>query len=338
MANAQTIELSSLDSRPSWPNEVGIGLLGCGVVGGAVAAALISDADNIAVRAGVTPRLHRVAVLHPRKPREVSFQEGVLTSESGALCVDPSIDIVIEAIGGIDPALTFVRRALLAGKSVVTANKELVAEHGDELSAIAAENGVGFYFEASVGAAVPIVRVLTSALAGEHVTKVSGILNGTTNFVLTEMRDHRRTLAEAVVIAQARGYAEFDPSVDISGKDAAWKLAILARLAFGGSIPFSSVGYQGIESVTLEEVLAAEELGCSLKLVARAERTPSGLSLTVRPTLVPREHELGRVDGRSVGVVVESSLAERLFLSGPGAGGDPTASAILGDLIEAVRA
>ncbi|MGH2755286.1 MAG: homoserine dehydrogenase [Actinomycetota bacterium] len=305
-----------------------IGLLGCGAVGSEVARELLA-------REGAWDplfRLAKVAVLHPDKERSVTLPKGVLTTGSLGIVKDPTIDIVIELIGGVEPALGLIRQAIAEGKSVVTANKELIAQRGSQLLDVARRCGVELRFEAAVGGAVPIVRTVTEALAGDRLRSFLGIFNGTSNLIL-DLLAEGLTMEEAVTRAQGMGCAESDPSDDLSGRDAARKVAILASLGFDVPFRYDAVFTRGIEGLTHADLAVARELGFTIRLVGSAERTARGIELRVEPTAVPLEHPLASVRGTENLVSLDCDLAGRLSLAGPGAGGRQTAGAVLGDLV-----
>lgn len=298
-----------------------IGLLGHGTVGSAFAALLAERASQIEALTGRAPAL-----------------AGVLTRSGGSFeeLLDSS-ELIVELIGGVDPAREYVLGALRAGRHVVTANKLLLSLHGEELFEAAREHGVQLRFEASVAGVVPVIRVLTQSLAGARVERIHGIVNGTTNFVLTEMAkglSYEQALAEA----QRQGYAEADPSEDVSGRDAAAKMAILARLAFGTAVRLDQVRYEGIEHLKTDDLQYAQELGLGLKLIGTAERRDGGLSVSVHPAFLYSGHPLASVSGPYNAVTVESRAITEITMSGPGAGGRETASAVLGDVVSAMLA
>ena len=293
-----------------------IGLLGHGTVGAAFETLLDERADHVAGLTG-------------RRPRVV----GVLTRSRGDFeQILGDAELVIELIGGIEPAREYVLRALGAGRSVVTANKQLLSQHGEELFEVARANAVQLRFEASVAGVVPVIRVLSESLAAAHVERIHGIVNGTTNFILTEMA-RGLSYAEALAEAQRLGYAEADPSEDVDGKDAAAKMAILARLAFGTPVRLDDVPYEGITQLQSDDVAYARELGLGLKLVGTAERRDGGLSVRVHPAFLYAGHPLASVSGPFNAVTVEAPAITEITMSGPGAGGLQTASAVLGDVI-----
>jgi homoserine dehydrogenase len=298
-----------------------VGLLGHGTVGAAFEALLAERAEAVAATTGRRPEL-----------------AGVLTRSRGDFDeILARSDLVVELIGGLEPAREYVLRALRAGRPVVTANKQLLSQHGDELFSAAREAGVDLRFEAAVGGVVPAIRVLHETLAAADIERVHGIVNGTTNFILTEMTRTGASYAEALADAQRLGYAEADPSEDVNGKDAAAKMAILARLAFGAAVSLDQVTYEGIQHVTPADIAYARELGLSLKLIGTAERVDGGgLSVRVHPAFLYAGHPLASVDGSFNAVTVESPAITEITLSGPGAGGPQTASAVLGDVVSAM--
>lgn len=297
-----------------------IGVLGRGTVGGAFVVLVDEHRD----------RVQRITGLRP----EVT---GVLSRSSGSF---PEIlensDLIVELIGGIEPARSYVLAAMRAGKHVVTANKQLLSQYGDELFQVAGESGVQLRFEAAVAGVVPVVRVLQESLAGARIERVHGIVNGTTNFILSEMARLGITFEEALAEAQRLGYAEADPSDDIDGRDAAAKMAILARLAFGAPVVLDQVRYDGIREITPHDMEYARELGLALKLIGTAERIDDGLSVRVHPAYLAPGHPLASVNGPFNAVTVESAAITEITMSGPGAGGPQTATAVLGDVVSAM--
>jgi homoserine dehydrogenase len=297
-----------------------IGLLGHGTVGAAFAELLASRANEVEALTGLRPEL-----------------SGVLTRSRGDFeAIVAGSDLVVEVMGGLDPARDYVLRAMAAGKHVVTANKQLLSQHGEELWAAARVNGVQLRFEAAVAGVVPVIRVLQESLAAAHVDRLHGIVNGTTNFVLTRMAETGASYEDALAEAQRLGYAEADPSEDVNGKDAAAKMAILARLAFNTPVRLDQVPYEGIEHITADDMEYARELGLGLKLIGTAERVDGGLSVRVHPAFLYAGHPLASVNGPFNAVTIESQAITEITLSGPGAGGPQTASAVLGDVISAM--
>ncbi|MGC5628387.1 homoserine dehydrogenase [Georgenia sp. Z1344] len=317
------------------PTDVRVALLGAGTVGAQVVRLLAERADDLAARAGAPLRLVGIAVSDADKEREPWIPRDLLTTDAEGLV--RRADVVVELIGGIDPPRALVHAALEAGASVVTGNKALLAAHGPELHDAAAAADVDLYYEAAVAGAIPIVYALRESLAGDTVTEVLGIVNGTTNYVLDEMVTNGLGFDDAVAQAQALGFAEADPTADVDGHDSAAKAALLASLAFHTRVPLETVPVEGIRSITAEEMTAAQDHGWALKLLAVARRTgsPEGISVRVGPTLVPADHPLASVRGAFNAVVVESEAAGRLMFYGQGAGGAPTASAVLSDLVAA---
>jgi homoserine dehydrogenase len=317
---------------------VGVGLLGLGTVGSAVAARLIEEWELLGERAGATPVLRCAAVRDTARTRDVDLKNVRLLADAQAVVDDPGVSIVIEVIGGTEPATALIESALRAGKSVVTANKAVVAASGPRLADLAAANHAGLHFEAAVGAGLPIVSLLSTSLLGDRITALDCVINGTTNVILTKMRTDRLTFDAALSDAQRRGFAEADPTLDVDGWDAAHKLVILSWLAMGVHMETGSVDRVGIRGVGVEDVRALDQLGYRVRLVAHAERASSGRArLSVRPTAVGARHLLGDVDDADNAVIISSDLASRLMLRGLGAGGASTASAVVSDVVSAVR-
>jgi homoserine dehydrogenase len=297
-----------------------VGLLGRGTVGAAFADLLAERADEVEAVTGRRPAL-----------------SGVLTRSGGDFdgILDAS-EAIVELLGGIDPAREYVLRALRAGRHVITANKQLLSQHGDELWSAAREGGAQLRFEAAVAGVVPVVRVLQESLAGAHVERIHGIVNGTTNYILTEMARTGASYEQALSQAQRLGYAEADPGEDVDGRDAAAKMAILARLAFGTPVALDQVRYDGIQEITPDDLEYAREFGLGLKLLGTAERVDGGLSVRVHPAFLYAGHPLASVAGPYNAVTVESEAITEITMSGPGAGGPQTASAVLGDLVSVI--
>jgi homoserine dehydrogenase len=315
---------------------VRVGLLGCGNVGGALVRLVAGRAEAVAARTGVRLAVTRVAVRDLARPRDVDLPPGVLTDDPAAVVADPDVDVVVELIGGLEPARTLLLAALGGGKPVVTANKELLAHAGAELFEAAGRGGVDLLFEAAVGGGIPIIRPLRESLVGERVRRVTGIVNGTTNYILTRMSEEGAGYAEALAEAQRLGFAEPDPTADVEGLDAAAKLAIVASIAFGASVTAGDVHREGIASVTPDDIAFAHRLGYEVKLLAVAEQGDDGrVAVRVHPAMVPRTHPLAAVRDAFNAVFVEGDAAGPLMFYGRGAGGDPTASALLGDLVDA---
>lgn len=319
------------------PSTIRIGLLGCGNVGAALVHLLRDQADVIAARTGVRLVVTRVAVRNMSREREVDLPDGVLTRDPLDVVTDPDVDLVVEVIGGIEPARELITTALNHGKPVVTANKELLANVGVELAATAEAAGVDLLFEAAAAGGIPVIRVLRESLRGEPIRRVMGIINGTTNFILTKMTDEGADYGEALAEAQRLGYAERDPTADVEGFDAGAKAAILATLAFGVRVVAGDVYHEGISRITSVHIAMARRLGYVVKLLGIAEQDPSTGEVAVRvhPTLVPEDHPLASVRDSYNAVFLEGGAVGSLMLYGRGAGGFPTASAVLGDVIDA---
>ncbi|GAA3096944.1 homoserine dehydrogenase [Pseudonocardia yunnanensis] len=317
-----------------------VAMLGCGTVGREVVRLLREHADELAARAGAPVELAGVAVRRPHKHADLG---DLLTDDAARLVTRDDVDVVVEVIGGIEPARTLLLEALKAGKSVVTANKALLADDGPALAEAADASGVDLYYEAAVAAAIPLLRSLRESLAGDRITRVAGIVNGTTNFILSAMTASGSSFSEALEEATRLGYAEADPSADVDGYDAASKAAILASLAFHTRVTANDVHCEGIRSVTASDITAAAGMGCVIKLVAICERTPpdgdipESVSARVYPAMIPAAHPLASVDGAFNAVFVEAEAAGQMMFYGQGAGGAPTASAVLGDIVAVAR-
>ncbi|WP_436698490.1 homoserine dehydrogenase [Nocardioides sp. BYT-33-1] len=319
-----------------------VAVLGCGSVGSQVVRLLGEQADDLAARVGAPVELVGVAVRRLDAPREVDVPASLLTTDAAALVARDDVDVVIEVIGGIEPARSLILSALEHGASVVTANKALLAEDGATLFEAAEKAGRDLYYEAAVAGAIPILRPLRESLAGDKVTRVLGIVNGTTNFILDKMDTAGSGFGDALEEAQALGYAEADPTADVEGFDAAAKAAILASLAFHSRVTAADVHREGITEVTAGDVRSARDMGSVVKLLAIAElRTDAegeeAVSVRVHPAMIPRSHPLASVREAYNAVFVESEAAGQLMFYGPGAGGSPTASAVLGDLVTVAR-
>jgi homoserine dehydrogenase len=318
-----------------------IALLGAGSVGSQVARLLIENRDELAQRVGADLELVGIAVRNLDSARNGNLPKELLTLDAEALI--KAADIVIELIGGIEPAKSYITLALNSGADVITANKALIAAHGTELFDLAEQLGAQLYFEAAVGGAIPIIRPLRESLAGDKVNKVMGIVNGTTNFILDRMASTGASFEDALAEAQQLGYAEADPTADVEGYDAASKAAILASLAFHTEMPVENVYREGISQVTALQIETAREAGYAVKLLAICERVPAidgqpeGIVARVHPTLIPDDHPLAAVRGAYNAVFIEAESAGRLMFYGAGAGGPETASAVLGDLVGAAK-
>ncbi len=313
-----------------------IGVLGCGNVGAALVELIERQGDEIAARTGLRLQVGRVAVRSTSKERAVSLAPELLTTDAHAVVTDPDIDLVVEVIGGIEPARELISTALKGGKPVVTANKELLANVGVELFADADAAGVDLLFEAAVAGGIPIMRPLRESLVGEPVSRVMGIVNGTTNYILTKMAEEGWTYAAALAEAQSLGYAERDPTADVEGFDAGAKAAIIATIAFGAKVVAGDVYHEGIASITQTDIDFAARLGYVIKLLAISERFDDGtVAVRVHPAMVPQAHPLAAVRDSFNAVFVQGGAVGDLMFYGRGAGGFPTASAVLGDVIDA---
>jgi len=321
-------------------SRIRIGLLGCGHVGAALVSLVAERRGEVERRTGLDLEVTRIAVRNTALDRDVPVDSAAFTTDAAALVVDPEVDVVVEVMGGIEPARGLVSAALAAGKPVVTANKELLANHGAELYGAAEAAGVDLLFEAAVAGAIPIMRPLRESLAGEPIKRVMGIVNGTTNFILSRMADDGASYADALAEAQSLGYAERDPTADVEGFDAGAKAAIIATVAFGVRVVAGDVYHEGISGITVADIEFAADLRHCIKLLVVVERTMasdggSQIGVRVHPTLVPLDHPLASVRGSFNAVFVEGGAAGDLMFYGRGAGGRPTASAVLGDLIDA---
>ncbi|HLU96591.1 MAG TPA: homoserine dehydrogenase [Thermobifida alba] len=316
-----------------------VALLGCGVVGSQVVRLLNERSRELADRIGTPLEIGGIAVRRPDRARGTGVAPELLTTDAMSLVTRDDIDLVVEVIGGIEPARSLILAAIKAGKSVVTANKALLAEDGATVHAAAREAGVDVYYEASVAGAIPLLRPLRDSLAGDRVNRVLGIVNGTTNYILDRMDTLGAGFTESLEEAQALGYAEADPTADVEGFDAAAKAAILARLAFHTPVTAADVHREGITEVSAADIASARAMGCVVKLLAICQRSADGTGIGVRvhPVMLPREHPLASVKGAYNAVFVEAESAGRLMFYGAGAGGVPTASAVLGDLVAVAR-
>jgi homoserine dehydrogenase len=315
-----------------------VGQLGCGIVGSAVLRMLADDADDIERRIGARLEVTRVAVRNAAKERDVPpGTERLYTTDPAEVVQDPSIEVVIEVMGGIEPARTLLLEALGAGRHVVTANKELLASLGRELFDAADANKADLYFEAAVAGGIPLIRPLKESLAGERITRVMGIVNGTTNFILTRMTDEGISFAEALGEAERLGYTELDPTADIEGFDPAAKAAILASIAFNARVVAGDVYREGIADITAQDIAFASRLGYAVKLLAIAEDQDGEIAVRVHPAMIPMTHPLASVRDNFNAVFVEGEHVGELMFYGRGAGGPPTATSVVGDLIAVAR-
>ncbi len=318
-------------------DEIGVGVIGMGTVGTGVVQVLLENGDEIARRLGARLRLVAVADKDVATDRGVDLPDGVLTDDVGRVLDAPDVQVVVETIGGYEPAKSFILRAFGNGKRVVTANKALLAVHGDEVFAAAHEAGVDLGFEAAVGGGIPILRAVREGMAANRVHTVYGILNGTTNFILTEMKERGEAFDRVLREAQRLGYAEADPTFDVEGIDAAHKLALLATMAFGARVPFEGVFTEGIRDITPQDIQYAADFGYDVKLLAVAKSEGGRVEVRVHPTLIPDDHLLANVRGVYNAVYVDADFLGPTLYYGQGAGRRATASAVVGDVIELAR-
>lgn len=311
-----------------------VGLIGLGTVGTGVARLLTEQAARLERRSGRRIELRRVAVHKLSKPRTIELPPGIVGSDPLAVATDPDVDVVVELIGGLEPARTVILAALEAGKDVVTANKALLCAHGPELFSRARELGRCIAFEASVAGGIPIIAVLGQSMAANQVQSIEAIINGTSNFILTQMFQRGQSYEDAVESAQQLGYAEADPTMDVDGSDAAQKLTILAQLAFGTRVPFGAFPVQGIDTIELADLKYAHELGYAVKLLATARLMNGRLEMHVQPTLVRHGRPLAEVNGAYNMIALTGDAVGQTWYSGPGAGQMPTASSVVADLID----
>ncbi len=340
-APANTVERVNEPSKSSDAPLVRIGLLGCGIVGGQLVELLRERADDLEATTGLRFEIGRIAVRSLGRDRGMPIDPELLTTDTEAVVTDPSIDVVVEVIGGVEPARSLILSALKAGKPVVTANKELLSNYGTELYQVAMANGVDLLFEAAVAGAIPIVRPLRESLLGEDVYRIMGIVNGTTNYILTRMAEDGATYVDALSEAQRLGYAERDPTADVEGYDAGAKAAIMASIAFGSTVVAGDVYHEGISGVTQGDIAFARRFGYEVKLLAIADvfdvdgGPGKEIGVRVYPAMVPKDHPLASVRDSFNAVFIEGAASGQLMFYGRGAGGLPTASAVLGDLVDA---
>jgi homoserine dehydrogenase len=318
-------------------SQLNVGLIGLGTVGSQVAERMLTWGPQLARRAGVELCLRRVLVRDLAKPRSIEIAPDLLTVDPDALLEEAAIDVLVEVAGGDEPIRGYLERAIRAGKHVVTANKVVMAKHGPELLDLAAEKNVDVYFEAAVGGGIPLISTFRTDLQANRIERVSAVINGTTNYVLGRMAAAGLSLQEAVGEAQAAGYAEADPTDDIGGFDAAYKLAILGSIAYEIKVRPREIFREGIEGIEPVDFRYARELGYAIKLIAHTQRHPGRVEARVHPAMVPLDHPLARVEGAENAVFVEGDLVGQVLLVGQGAGGRPTASAVVGDLIDLAR-
>jgi homoserine dehydrogenase len=317
--------------------EIGVGIIGFGTVGSGTARLLLENADLLRRRVGVPIRLVRVADIDIERDRGVSLPDGVLTTDGADVVKDPAVHIVIELVGGTGAAREFLLEAIRRGKPVVTANKALLAEHGEEISRAVNAAGVDIGFEASVGGGIPIIRAMREGLAANRISEIYGIVNGTCNYILSRMTDEGKEFSQVLKEAQSIGLAEADPSFDVDGIDSAHKLSILVWLATGGSIPLEDVYVEGIRDISSQDIAFAREFGYAIKLLAIAKQRGSGIEVHVHPTMIPSEHLLATVGGAYNAIYVKGDFVGSSLYYGQGAGKLPTASAVVSDVIEIAR-
>jgi homoserine dehydrogenase len=317
--------------------QVNVGLIGLGTVGSGVARALLEKAHLLEQRIGTRIVLARVCDRHFRQAKSLRLPAARLTKDPLTILRDPDIHVVVELIGGLEPARTYILQALRAGKHVVTANKALLAEAGQELIAAADRVGVDLYFEASVGGGIPIIKSLRESLIANELNAIIGIVNGTCNYILTQMRERQQSFHEALQEAQQHGYAERDSSLDVDGHDTAHKLAILAQLGFGTAVPLKAIHTEGIRQVSLADIQYAEQMGYAIKLLAIAKREDRELEVRVHPTLLAKTHLLANVNGVYNGLYVNGDLVGGQLFYGRGAGQNPTTSSVLSDIADVAR-
>lgn len=324
-------------SRPGRDGPIRVGLLGCGVVGTGILQLLRDNAAAISGRLGAPIEVRAIAVRDAARPRDAVVPAALLTSNARSVATHPEVDVVVEVMGGIEPAGGHVKAALEAGKHVVTANKALIAEEGDALLELAEERGVDLYFEAAVAGGIPIIRVLREGLASDRIMSVRGIVNGTSNYILSRMRDAGLEFADALREAQQQGYAEADPTLDVGGGDAQHKLAILATLAFGARVHPSQIATEGIEQVSALDIELARRFGYVIKPLAVARPIGERLELRVHPALVTEGDVLASISGAMNAVHLEGAMLGPCLLSGPGAGATPTAMSVVSDIVDVGR-
>src|SRR5687768_4213889 len=332
----QVLLRSEPRQRAAKRTDVGIALYGYGTVGSALARIITERAGWLFSTHGIVLSLRHVTIRDEERERNPHVSTQLLTRDHQRALRDPDVNVVVELMGGITPSYALAYSTLASGKHLVTANKSLIAKHGAELERVAQHTGALLRYEGAVGGAIPVLRALRTSLAADHITKVRGIVNGTTNYILTRMTEDGLPFFRALAKASALGFAEADPSFDISGRDAAEKIVILARHAFGEWLPVSSVAVEGIERVSLADIEAARNEGCALKLIAEAERAEEGVKLSVRMQKIPLDNPLAGVRDELNAIEIHSANAGPIILSGRGAGGAATASAVYADIVVTV--
>lgn len=316
---------------------INVGIIGFGVVGSGAVKILVDNCESIALRVGLPVRVKKIADLDITTPRPVKVDPAILTTNVRDILDDPEIDVVVETIGGVKPAGDFIKAALEAGKNVVTANKELIAKQGNALLDLATKNNLDFMFEASVGGGIPIINPMKTSLAGNEILQVKGIVNGTTNYILTRMREEGVGFEEVLKDAQAKGYAEADPTADVEGFDAAYKLCILASIAFNSRVDVNKVHHEGITRLQAADMAYAEELGYVIKLLAIATLMDGDMQLRVHPTFLPKRHPLAGVNDVNNAILVRGNAVGEVMFYGPGAGSEAAGSAVVGDILDIAR-
>jgi len=313
---------------------INVGIIGYGTIGMGTAKILMENKNLIAERTGHSIELKKMADLDITTQREYMLPQEMLTTDASEVFANPDIDVVVEAIGGTKPALDFILSALKNKKYVVTPNKEVIAKHGREIIRTADENGVDFFYEAAVGGGIPIIRPLKMGLGANHIQEIFGIVNGTTNYILSKMTDEGADFSEVLAEAQELGYAEADPTADIEGYDSAYKLVILAGIAFGAVVNFEDIYFEGITKISALDNMYAEELGYEIKLLAIGKEREGKLELRVHPTLIPRDHPLAQIKGVNNAIYVKGDFVGETMFYGPGAGAEPTGSAVVADIMD----
>lgn len=315
-------------------NDVNVGVLGYGNIGMGTAQILIENADVIRNRTGRNVVLKKVADLDIEKPRSYQLSKDVLTTDASAVINDPDIDIIVEVIGGTEPARTFILKAIAAGKHVVTSNKAVIAKHGREIFAAAAQKGVDVFIEGAVGGGIPIIKALKTGLAANQILDIYGIVNGTTNYILTKMADEGSDFQATLKEAQSLGYAEADPTSDIEGYDSANKLVILASIAFDAVVDFDDIYCEGITSIDSVDNHYARSFGYEIKLLAIGKKVDNRIEVRVHPTMIPQAHPLAKIKGVNNAIYVKGDFVGETMFYGPGAGAEPTGSAVVADIMD----
>lgn len=317
--------------------KIKIGLLGCGTVGSGVVKILNTNGENIKMRSGAEIAIEKILVRNVAKAESLNIPKELLTVNGEEIINNPEIKVIVEVMGGIEPAKTLILKAIANGKSIVTANKELIAKHGREILQAAEQHGVAVQFEASVGGGIPIIRPMKRCLAANDIEEIMGIINGTTNYILTKMTDAGEDFADVLKEAQEKGYAEADPTADVGGYDAAYKIAILSSIGFNSPISFDNVYFEGIDKISALDIEYANELNCVIKLLAIAKQSADGLEVRVHPTMISKKHPLASVKDVFNAIFVKGNAVGDVMFYGAGAGQMPTGSAVVADVIDIVR-